>query len=693
MLALLQNALTRDKIGFAIRTWLTAMLALYVSFVFQLESPYWTLLAVWILAQPTPGMMLSKSLYFSLGTVVGAVLGIVLIALFVQTPELFILALALLVAASTVASNILTNFRAYGAVLVGYTAGIVAAGAINTPDQVFFIGMARAAAILTGAGCTMFVNCIFAPQRSETMTREKLRTVLKDAARRAVYSWKADNTMRLQIGRTLIFDLIALNTLIEYAAAESPTFRLQANQARSLLAHIFSLISARRALDAHLIRCGWPKHAGLEIFHSVIIDFLNEMPERLDHGSIDELIAGFDEVHQQLKLLQPEEEIGSSEELVSRRFVIDCMDDLLNHLEGALKDWRDILHGKWKDRPSLWLNFHRDLRAAWINGLRAFVAVCAMGAFWIASAWDHGTLALVFVAVLLSLFSAQPHPDKIGWNFLKAGTLAAIFGLICKFFVLSSGSGFEFLTAALGLFFVPLALVMANPSMAAPSLSFAFVFCYVVRPDNQMTYDLTDSLNTALAVLIGVLFGTLSYTLLFPPNPKAARRYVTYRVRRGLEDIARLNPIPPFCFWETRMYDRVIRLYDPENPSGTTTDEWLEAGLGAITLGNELLRLRHWSETEKNSDELQTTLKDVVDAFSSFFSNPQLAVTKVKDRIQKMARLDPGSGNQERRTWARILGALEEIDVYVAHHPRLIKIDSDPHLLNVGLFRNHPRLP
>jgi len=675
MRTILLNALTWDKIGFAIRTWLTAMLALYLSFFFQLESPYWTLLAVWILAQPTPGMMLSKSLYFSLGTVAGAVLGIVLIALFAQTPELFVLALALLVAASTVASNLLTNFRAYGAVLVGYTAGIVAAGAISTPDQVFFIGTARAAAILTGAGCSIFVNSIFAPHRSEAMTRDKLLTILKDAARRAAYSWKAENATRLQIGRKLIFELIALNTLIEYAAAESATFRLQANQARSLLAHIFSLISARRALDAHLNRRGWPRHAPLENFHSVILDFLNEMPQRLDHGAIDDLITGLVEVHQQLKLLQPEEEIGPSEELVSKRFVIDCMDDLLDHLEGALKDWRDILYGNWKDSPSLWLNFHRDIRAAWINGLRSFIAVCAIGAFWIGSAWDHGTLALVYVAVFMSLFSALPHPDKVGWTFFKAGVLAVIAGLLCKYFVLATGSGFEYLTVALGLFFVPLALVMANPSMAAPSLGFAFVFCYVVRLDNQMTYDLTDSLNTSLAILTGVLFGTLSYTLIFPADPKAARRYVTYRIRRGLEDMARLNPIPDSCSWETRMYDRVIRLYDPENPSGTTTDEWLEAGLGAITLGNELLRLRGWLETEKHSGDIQSASKNVIDAFGSFFSDPLLTVTEVKHRIQIMARLDPGTGHRERRSWARILGALEEIDVYLSRHPRLIKVE------------------
>ena len=63
------------------------------------------------------------------------------------------------------------------------------------------------------------------------------------------------------------------------------------------------------------------------------------------------------------------------------------MDDLLSHLLGALEDWRDIVRGNWENRPRLVLNFHRDLRAAWINGLRAFLAVGATGAFWIASAW------------------------------------------------------------------------------------------------------------------------------------------------------------------------------------------------------------------------------------------------------------------------------------------------------------------
>jgi len=663
--------------GFALRTWLASVLALYTAFALQLESPYWAWLTVWIVAQPTPGMLLSKSLYLVLGTLAGAVFGITLIALFAQTPELFVLALALLIAGCTFASNMLTNFRAYATVLAAYSSGLIASGAIDTPDQVFFIGMARTACILTGIGCSILVTSIFVPHRSEAEVRKKIVAALKDAARRAVFSWKGGNEERIQIGRKLIFDLIALNTLIEFAAAESGGFRVQANRARSLLAHIFSLISARRSLDAHLMRCGWPRRSGLEVFHEVVIDFLNEMPEQLDGGQIDELIAVVHDVRRQLELLQPEQETAWAEDVVSERFVIDRLDDLLLHLSGALEEWRDILLERREMEPRLVLNFHRDLRAAWINGLRAFLAVGATGAFWIASAWDHGPLALVFVSVLMSLFSAQPHPDRIGWSFLKAGTVAFFLAVVGKYYILPMSSEFEFLAVTLGFVLVPLGFVMANPSTIALAGGFSFVFVTLLQPLNPMIYDVSDTLNTGLSILVGILFGTLSYLLIFPPDPQAARRYVTYRIRRGLAWLAQVDPVPATSSaWETRMYDRVIRLNDPQNLSGTPTDEWLDAGLSALTLGNEILRLRRWLASEKLSVELKEAVKKTIDAFARFLPEPQRAVAEIKSRMEQVGRLDPGAGQPERRAWARILGALAEIDFFLAHHPPLVKAEK-----------------
>ncbi len=668
---LIRTYLTWDVISFALRQWLAAMLTLYICFALQIESPYWALLAVWIVAQTAPGMVLSKSVYFFCGTVVGAILGLILIALFAQAPELFVLALALLVAACTVASNLLTNFRAYGTVLVGYTAGIVAAGSINSPDQVFFIAVARATSIIIGISCSILVTSIFAPHRSEAGARDKIQAVLKDVARRAAYSWKADNQARLRLGRQLISDIIALNTLIEFAAAESALFRLQANQARSLLAHIFGIISARRSLDAHLIRCGWPRHAGLDVFHEVILDFLHEMPQRLDRGELDPMIVQLGEVCAQLSLLQPEVDTPRTEELVSERLVIDRLDDLLQHLESALRDWRDISQERWKEHPRLALNFHRDIRAAWINGLRAFIAVGATGAFWIASAWTHGTLALIFVAILMSLFSSLPHPDRVGWKFFKAGLIGVFLALICKFLILTASSDFEVLAATLGLFFFPMALLMVNPSTSQAALSFAFVFIYIVRPDNMMVYDLSDSINSAIGVLGGVLFGTLSYKLIFPPDPAAARRYVTYRVRYGLELLARQRTVPQFYPWETRMYDRVTRLNDPQNLSGTPTDEWLDAGLSALTLGNEVIRLRQWTAAGEVPAPVAPHLTNVIDAFRRFVAEPQIAFRAVRSERRIIAGLDPGVGHPDRRQWARISGALTESYFYLARNPRL----------------------
>ena len=216
--------------AFSVRTCVASMLALYVSFAFQLESPYWSWLTVWIVAQGTPGMTLSKALYRVVGTVAGSIFGIILIALFAQTPELFVLALALLVGACTILSNILTNFRAYATVLAGYTAAIVASDAISAPDQVFFIAMARSAAILIGIASCVVVTSLFAPHRAAAGTRKALLVALQDAARRAAYSWQSDNEERLKIGRKLIMEaIIGLDTLIEFAAAESGAFRMHAN--------------------------------------------------------------------------------------------------------------------------------------------------------------------------------------------------------------------------------------------------------------------------------------------------------------------------------------------------------------------------------------------------------------------------------------------------------------------------------
>jgi uncharacterized membrane protein YccC len=664
--------LTRQSILFSIRAWIASLVALYIAFVLQLESPVWAWLTCFIVAQPTPGMTLSKGLYRFIGTVGGAFLGVILIALFAQTPELFVLALALLVGGLTLASNLLTNNRAYATVLAAYTAGIVASDAIDTPDQVFLIAMARAAAILVGASCGILASSLFAPHRAEADTRARLADLLKAVSHRAVIPWQAPTEERVKIGKRLVDDAIALNTLVEFAAAESAVFRLQANNARSLIAHVFGVISARRSLDAHLRRCGWPRHDALQIFHGVVVDLLNDLPQKLERGNVHEMIAQIEEVRGQLADLHPEDDAGLPADLVSVRLVIDRIDDLLEHLGCALLNWRDILEERWERMPTRQLNFHRDARAAWINGARAFIAVCITGAFWIGTAWPHGPDALVFVAVLLSLFSALPRPDVIAWYFFLASLPGVVVGPVFKFYVLAANSGFDYFVIVSSIILLPLGLYISNPLTAPLALAFAFVCLNLAGPANPMIFNLSDTLNTAIATEFGVLAGVAAFVLIFPPDPHGARKYVTYRIRLGLGMLAASDPITPFSEWETRMYDRVNRLHDPNNPSGTNTDEWFEAGLGALTLGNEILRLRHRIAEDPMSPDVKASLQPVVARIARIVRQPEPAFAALQGASDRVAGMDPGRGDPHRITWARVTGTLEEMVVYLNEHPRLL---------------------
>jgi Fusaric acid resistance protein family len=80
--------------SFAIRVWLATILALFVSFWLQLESPSSAALTVAILAEPTRGQALDKAGFRLLATVVGVMASIAFTALFSQAKDLVLTAFA-----------------------------------------------------------------------------------------------------------------------------------------------------------------------------------------------------------------------------------------------------------------------------------------------------------------------------------------------------------------------------------------------------------------------------------------------------------------------------------------------------------------------------------------------------------------------------------------------------------------------
>src|ERR1700674_107087 len=69
---------------FGLRLWASVTLALYVAFWLELDNPFWAGTSAAIVSLPQLGASLRKGWFRTIGTLVGAVISVVLIACFPQ---------------------------------------------------------------------------------------------------------------------------------------------------------------------------------------------------------------------------------------------------------------------------------------------------------------------------------------------------------------------------------------------------------------------------------------------------------------------------------------------------------------------------------------------------------------------------------------------------------------------------------
>ncbi len=146
---------------FGLRLWASVCLALYVAFWLELDNAFWAGTSAAIVCQPQLGASLRKAWFRMVGTIVGAVMIVVLNACFPQDRIAFLTLLALWLAICAFAATLMRNFASYAAALAGYTAAIIAAdtlGATGGPDgQVFMLAVTRASEICIGIVCAGIV--------------------------------------------------------------------------------------------------------------------------------------------------------------------------------------------------------------------------------------------------------------------------------------------------------------------------------------------------------------------------------------------------------------------------------------------------------------------------------------------------------------------------------------------------------
>jgi uncharacterized membrane protein YccC len=644
---------------FGLRLWAAVCLALYVAFWLQLDNAHWAGTSAAVVCQPSLGASLRKAWFRMIGTVIGAVVIVVLTACFPQERAGFLLGLALWGAACGLMATLLHNFASYAAALAGLTAAVIASdelGAVGgANNDVFMFAITRASEICIGIICAGVVLAATDFGGARRRLAVHLATISAEIAGRLAGTFLLvgpEQAKTRPIRRDLIRRVTALDPIIDETLGESSDLRPHSPALQAAKGGLFAALSGWRTAAVHLELL-----QSEQVRREAYIVLENIPPELRSVYASDEVTNWTVDPSSGRKACASAVRAVTSlpADTPSLRLLADQVAEALIGIRRALDGLLLLIDPTWNIPKSRSARFRiPDMLPALLNALRIFVAVGAVELFWIATAWPSGAQAIVFAAIATIVFS--PKADQAyttTMSFMVGTSLAAALAAIVKFAVLPNLSTFAGFSLAMGLFLVPTGALMVQ-SQAPMFIAMIVTFVPLLAPANQMSYDTLQFYNGALAIVSGIGAAALSYRLIPPLAPALRTRRLLAFTLRDLRRLTR-DSIPRTAReWEGRIYGRLSAIPEQAEPLQRAQL------LAALAMGVEIVRLRRIARRLELSFELDATLDALAKGDSS------AAIERLRGLDQRLAALSISRPGARIRLRAR--GSILAISEALAQH-------------------------
>ena len=514
-----------------------------------------------LLAQPVQGMVLSKSIYRTLGTLVGVSVAVAMMSLFPQDRTMILAAFTVWMGLCTAVATILRDFRAYGTVLAGYSVAIVAIANIDTPDAAFMVAVDRVAAILVGVAAIAAVNALLLGADASKSLLFKLRAATVDVVIMAVHTLEERKQPDAWACIAIASRLMPLRSEISFATPELPGGRRRAAGARSTLLGLFEMISSIQAVGAGLQRVTIVSPT-LDAATAIVKRALrSQRPERVRDELDDLTLRG----------------LASGGLTMEEAAVLDRMRFLITTF-GDVRDGLKSVRTGLAPRRIVKLPVHQDYLSVLLNFVRVTVSVgltCVLGVW---SGQSATAMAILFAAVYVSLGSLQPNPTAMANSALVGLPLTVVLATGYKFFLFPVIDGFP-------LFFLSLAPLVAGTcyfmttGQQAMGAIFGTMTLVLIAPANPQTLDPAAFVSNAVMFVVSGVIVFLSFKIVIPVQPGQRRLRLALatgtHLRNALADENR-RPQPRASL----QYDRMSQF-----------KQWLGAGPVTLARRKTLARL------------------------------------------------------------------------------------------------------
>lgn len=529
---------------FVFKTVLAALIALWLAYRLELESPKTAVVTVFIVMQARTGMVLAKGFYRALGTVIGSGVSLVLVAAFAQERVMFLVGLALWVGVLTAGATLYRNFQSYAFVLAGYTACLVGLPAAMDPNHAFEIAVTRLSEVLLGILVASVISGLVFPlsMRELLLAAAQKRFAAFSAATGRVLSFGVPRAQWGNLHLKAINDIVTLDSYRSTGIFDSRKTRLQNQTIQQMSADLIAAASTLYVLNQHMLRLNRapmnPVREALDPLLAMGVQMFGVPPSTAEQSAqlatwVQEWQA---EIHRHLPKIQARTDFTPPQQLAfdtALMLLMQFLDEFLRYGRShAALQAAQALPKAGDESALLRRGRHAtDFSQPLIAGLRTVLILGVMSVFWISTAWPTGVLALTIAVVVSALFSTAPNPAKAVFHMWLGIALSFAAAFIFQFLVLPNLHGFVQLALGLSPFFIVAAYLMTSAQWGVVGVGLGLFFSTLAVPDNMTVFNYAGLLNSGIGLLLAVSVAAIAFLTVMPMGNQLSR----YRMIRALD--------------------------------------------------------------------------------------------------------------------------------------------------------------
>jgi uncharacterized membrane protein YccC len=573
------------EIIFTLKTFAGAMLAMFISFLLDLEKPSWAILTAYIVAQPFAGMVQSKALYRVAGTLAGGVVAVAALGNLSSSSTILALVLALWLGICVYFAVLDRTARSYAFMLAGYTASIIVFPAVDTPAAIFDIAVSRCEEIIIGIICAVVANQVIFPQSAGAALQHRIDSWMGDARQWIVnvLQQKSQGEAALAEQNNLITQSLLVNTLQEHAAYDTPILRSLKAWIYDLQRRVHSVMGVLNSIEDRLsiLRRERPDLlTGKSSLLQRVVDYIASDPQP-DPTVRDQLFADIEHAS------STDPQVLQDSHLLLLTTVIDRLKDLMRFWDECRFLHRMIAERRPAPRPPSPLAVHRDHLMALLAAMAAAIAILVCNAFWVYSAWPSGAGAVIMAGVLCSLFAAADNSAELTVKFFNGTVIGTVIAVVFVLFLLPPINGMVPLMAVLSLFYLPCGVMLASTRQAPAALPIILAFTTTVVIQNNYTMPFDSFLNNGIANILGIAAAAIVLRLFRSIGSDWIIRRLIDATRRDLARVAVADRGFERPSFESRMFDRLNGLLMRRRP-GLEQQDIIRGSLAALRVGLNL---------------------------------------------------------------------------------------------------------